>query len=80
MQKLELGGNKIVDISVLEKVKFPKLKKLFLYLNNINDINILKRIDFKEMNELNLNDNLIDKKKNESTINELKQKIKNFFI
>ena len=80
LQKLELGGNKIVDISVLEKVKFPKLKKLFLYLNNINDINILKRIDFKEMNELNLNDNLIDKKKNESTINELKQKIKNFFI
>ena len=32
------------------------------------------------MNKLNLNDNLIDKKKNELTINELKQKNKNFFV
>ena len=63
---MKFGGN-IILISILEKVKFPKLKKF----NNINDINVLKRIDFKEMNKLNLNDNLIDKKKNELTIHEL---------
>ena len=39
---MKFGGN-IILISILEKVKFPKLKKF----NNINDINVLKRIDFK---------------------------------
>ena len=49
-------------------------------MNSINDISILKQIHFKEMNELNLNDNLIDKKKNANTINELEKTIKNFIV
>lgn len=80
LQKLELGGNKIKDINILEKVKFMKLKKLIMYMNNISDISVLKKINFKEMNELNLNDNEIDKKKNEELIKEFKKKIKNFFV
>ena len=57
-----------------------KLKKLIMYMNNISDISVLKKINFKEMNELNLNDNEIDKKKNEELIGEFKKKIKNFFV
>ncbi|MBO4589659.1 MAG: leucine-rich repeat domain-containing protein, partial [Bacteroidaceae bacterium] len=34
LQKLECGGNKITDINVLAKVKFPKLKKLVLNMNS----------------------------------------------
>ena len=80
LQKLELGGNKIKDINILEKVKFMKLKKLFLNMNNISDISVLTKTNFKEMNELNLNDNEFDKKKNEDLIQEIKKKIKNFFV
>lgn len=57
-----------------------KLKKLFLNMNNICDISVLTKTNFKEMNELNLNDNEIDKKKNEDLIQEIKKKIKNFFV
>ena len=77
---MELGGNKIKDINILEKVKFMKLKKLFLNMNNICDISVLTKTNFKEMNELNLNDNEIDKKKNEDLIQEIKKKINNFFV
>jgi len=80
LQKLELGGNHIRDINVLEKVKFLKLKKLFLYMNNIIEISVLNQFNFKEMNELNLNDNPIDKKKYGALIEQLKNKIKNFFV
>ena len=49
-------------------------------MNNICDISVLTKTNFKEMNELNLNDNEIDKKKNEDLIQEIKKKIKNFFV
>ena len=58
--ELDLSGNYITDIKVLEKVKFNKLEKLYLYANKItNDINILEKFDFKELKELNLSENQI---------------------
>ena len=36
LKELNLRENNISDISVLENVKFEKLKKLYLYDNNID--------------------------------------------
>ena len=75
-----LNNNKIINIDVLEKVKFNQLKILNLNGNLISDINILDKIKFPMLNTLELIDNKIDNKKNESLIGFLKSKIKKFKI
>jgi len=58
--ELNLSWNNILDIKVLEKVKFNKLEKLNLRGNEISDnINILENVDFKELKELDLSENNI---------------------
>ena len=56
---LNLTNNNISDISILEKVKFEKLEKLFLDNNKIYDINVLSKVRLKELKELYLNGNNI---------------------
>ena len=47
VKELNLSGNNISDIKVLEKVKFEKLEKLNLRWNKIsNNINILENVEF----------------------------------
>ena len=46
--------NKISNIKVLSKVKFPKLEKLYLAWNKIYDITILKKVNFTKLKELDL--------------------------
>ena len=59
LEVLDLSGNKIPDINVLEKVNFKELKKLNLSSNKISDINILEKVNFKELKELYLHKNNI---------------------
>jgi len=47
----------ILDIQVLEKVKYEKLEKLRLSWR-ISDINILEQVKFKELKILDLSDNI----------------------
>ena len=47
------------DISILSKVKFPKLKSLILSNNNIKDIDFLEKVDFPILLELKLSNNKI---------------------
>ena len=41
LEELNLSGNEISDINILEKVNFKELKLIYLYDNKISDINIL---------------------------------------
>jgi len=59
LKKLNLYGNNISDIKVLEKVKFNKLEILSLGDNQISDINILEKVNFNELKELKLYNNKI---------------------
>ena len=59
LKELNLCGNYISDIKVLENVKFENLEILNLSLNKISDINILEKVKFKELKELYLFDNNI---------------------
>ena len=54
LKELNLFGNNISDIKVLEKFKFNKLEKLDIGSNEISDINILENVNFKELKELHL--------------------------
>ena len=56
---LNLTNNNILDINILEKVKFEKLEKLYLDNNKISDINSLEKVRFKELKALYLNGNNI---------------------
>ena len=52
LKNLNLNGNNISDINVLENFKFDKLESLNLGHNKISDINILEKVNFKELKEL----------------------------
>ena len=54
---LDLGDNRIKDISILEKVNFKELKELYLYNNGISDIKILEKVKFEKLELLNLSHN-----------------------
>ena len=72
LEILNLGGNEISDINILEKVKFKELKELDLYSNNISDIKVLENVKFEKLEKLNLSWNNIDLAKNNSIILKLK--------
>ena len=59
LKELDLCGNDISDIRILEKAKFKKLEIIFLGNNKLTDINILEKVHFEKLKELNLNDNII---------------------
>ena len=59
LMTLNLNGNNISDIKILEKTKFENLNILNLGHNKISDINILEKVNFNELKELNLGHNLI---------------------
>ena len=59
LKKIDLSQNKILDIKILEKVKFEKLEILNLQRNKIINIDILENVNFKELKELNLSFNEI---------------------
>ena len=59
LNRLDLRGNEISDISILEKANFKELKELDLNGNEISDINILEKVNFKKLQELNLSFNKI---------------------
>ena len=59
LQELDLYGNNISDIKILEKAQFEKLENLFLNNNKITDINIFEKVNFKELKELYLHENKI---------------------
>jgi len=59
LKELDLCGNDISDIKILEKAKFKRLEILFLGNNKLTDINILEKVHFEKLKELNLNDNII---------------------
>ena len=59
LKELDLCGNDISDIKILEKAKFKKLEIIFLGNNKLTDINILEKVHFEKLKELNLNDNII---------------------
>ena len=80
LEYLNLGGNNISDINILEKVNFKKLKILYLHINNISNITIFEKVNFKNLKELNLCENNINERENDLIIQNLKSKIKNFFI
>ena len=48
LHKLYLSQNKIVDISVLERVNFPELAKLDLSNNQIKDISVFGKKNLKD--------------------------------
>ena len=59
LKELDLCGNDISDIKILEKAKFKRLEILFLGNNKLTDINILEKVNFEKLKELHLNDNII---------------------
>ena len=65
IKKLDLGYNKISDISVFERVDFKELAELYLYDNNISNIKVLEKAKFQNLKLLDLTDNKI---KNNSLI------------
>ena len=75
MKDLGLSGNKISDISVLEKVNFPQLEGLGLSRNYIIDINCLEKINSPNLISISLSDNKINIESNKSLIEKLKSKI-----
>ena len=54
LKEIDLSGNNISDIKLLEKAKFEKLEILILGGNGISDINILEKVNFKELKWLDL--------------------------
>ena len=84
LEVLNLGSNKITDIFIFDKVKFNGLKKLYLYKNNIADIKVFEKCEIGgglgKLELLYLWGNKIDETKDETIINKLKSKIKDFSI
>lgn len=75
MKKLSLKENEITSINILNKVKLPQLEKIYLDNNKISDITVLKEIKLDKLNLICLTNNDIDKQKNSSLINAMKDKI-----
>ena len=61
IKKLDLGCNKISDISVFERVDFKELTELYLYNNNISNIKVLEKAKFQNLKLLDLTGNKIKK-------------------
>ena len=59
LKELNLRGNQISDIKVLEKVKFENLEILNLSFNEISDIKVLEKVKFENLKELYLSYNRI---------------------
>ena len=59
LENLNLSGNKLSDINILDRVNFPELKELDLNNNEISDINPLKTVKFDKLEKLILNRNKI---------------------
>ena len=82
LEILYLSYNKISDINILEKSNFSELKQLNLSFNNLTDIKVFEKVKakFKKLEKLDLSSNLIQKKKSNSLILQLKSSIKEFKI
>ena len=59
LEILDLSGNKISNINILEKVNFKELKKLNLSYTEVSDIEILVKVNFNELQKLDLSGNKI---------------------
>ena len=59
---MNLNNNKILNINILEKVKFDNLKELYLNDNKISDVKVLEKVKFKNLKQLDLNNNQISDK------------------
>ena len=57
--KLDLGSNNISDINILSKLKYNKLKILYLDNNLISDINVFADVNFPLIEEIDLSKNVI---------------------
>ena len=62
------------------KIEFKELKELYLGVNNISDIKVLENAKLNKLEKLNLRNNQISTKENESIISKMKTKIKEFKI
>ena len=63
LKELKITYNHLLNLKILEKVKFDKLEILNLSSNKILDINILKGLNFKKLKQLYLyNNNISDVK------------------
>ena len=80
LEILDLSNNDISNIDIFEKLKLYNLKKLFLIRNDITDIKVFARVNFENLETLDLRKNKIDKEKNSPIINDIKSKIKEFYI
>jgi hypothetical protein len=80
LEILDLSNNDISNIDIFEKLKLYNLKKLFLIRNDITDIKVFARVNFENLETLDLRKNKIDKEKNSYIINDIKSKIKEFYM
>ena len=53
MKVLNLGYNKISDITILKEMNFKDLRKFYLNDNVITDISLLNRVNFEKLKSLN---------------------------
>ena len=67
-------------MKVLGNVNLKELKELNLIGLEISDIKILENVKFDKLEILDLSDNQISKKENESIISKMKTIIKEFYI
>lgn len=56
LKELDLSGNYINNIKVLERVKFNNLEKYNLSNNSISDIDVFEKINYKKLKKLDLSD------------------------
>ena len=80
LEVLDLSGNEISDINILENVNFKKLKELDLSENKISDIKVLEKVKFEKLEELDLRRNEIDLTKNNLIISKLRPLLEEFVI
>ena len=59
LKELKITYNHLLNLKILEKVKFDKLEILNLSSNKVLDINILKGLNFKKLKQLYLYNNNI---------------------
>ena len=80
LKELYLYENKIIDINVLDNIKFIGLEKLNLRSNKIANIHVFQNLKFKSLKELKLSNNNIIKDNYSSIISNLNSRIKDFKI
>ena len=73
---MDLSQNQISNIDIFEKLKFQKLKYLYLFDNSISDIKVLEEVKFDKLEILDLKYNKIDKDKDKQLILNIKSKLK----